>query len=52
MGFNKYLKLDLAAINALMIFPKAGIDSRFAASEKQSHKTLVEYLDRCKTAMG
>jgi hypothetical protein len=26
MSLNKYLKLDLAAINALMIFPKAGLE--------------------------
>ena len=46
------MKLDLAAINALMIMPKAGIEQRFAAFDNTQHLTLVEYLNRCKTAMG
>lgn len=50
MGFAKFLKLDLAAINALMIFPKAGIQQLFAS--KNQAMTLVDYLDRCKTSMG
>jgi DNA mismatch repair ATPase MutS len=46
------MRLDIAAINALMIFPKPGIEQRFIASENNKQMNLVDYLDRCRTAMG
>lgn len=43
------MKLDLAAINALMIFPKPGV-KQFESNGTAN--TLIEYLDRCNTPMG
>lgn len=43
------MKLDLAAINALMIFPKSGV-KQFESNGTAN--TLIEYLDRCNTPMG
>ncbi|CAD8043757.1 unnamed protein product [Paramecium primaurelia] len=48
-NLNKFMRLDLAAINALMIFPKQGI-KQFDSGNNAS--TLVDYLDRCITQMG
>lgn len=49
ININKFMKLDLAAINALMIFPKSGV-KQFESNGTAN--TLIEYLDRCNTPMG
>ena len=45
---NNYMKLDLAAINALSIFPK-NFEEKKGMSEAG---TLVDLLDKCKTQIG
>lgn len=44
-----FMKLDLAAINALSIFPKASGISNYAQDE---NATLLGLLDKCKTQIG
>lgn len=48
------MKLDLAAINALLIFPKAQDEHRrlLMGSSEQTFGTLVDLLDKCKTQIG
>lgn len=45
---NNYMKLDLAAMNALSIFPKT-LDDKKTINEAG---TLIELLDKCKTQIG
>ncbi|EGR30181.1 hypothetical protein IMG5_138850, partial [Ichthyophthirius multifiliis] len=51
---NKFMKLDLAAINALLIFPKQQDQYRksLMGGAEQSFQTLVDLLDKCKTQIG
>ena len=44
---SNYMKLDLAAINALSIFPK-----NFEDKKGNEAGTLVDLLDKCKTQIG
>ena len=44
---TNYMKLDLAAINALSIFPK-----NFEEKKGSEAGTLVDLLDKCKTQIG
>jgi DNA mismatch repair protein MSH2 len=46
---SNFMKLDLAAINALSIFPKASGISNYNQDE---NSTLLGLLDKCKTQIG
>merc|ERR1712194_701433 len=48
-SLNNIMKLDLAAINALSIFPRL---SEFKKGLELENDTLIGVLDRCKTAIG
>ncbi|EAR92979.2 DNA mismatch repair MutS family DNA-binding domain protein, putative (macronuclear) [Tetrahymena thermophila SB210] len=51
---NNFMKLDLAAINALLIFPKEKDIQRrnLMGGQENNFSTLVDLLDKCKTQIG
>lgn len=51
MILNNFMKLDLAAINALLIFPKEKDIQRrnLMGGQENNFSTLVDLLDKCKT---
>lgn len=51
-SLNTFMKLDLAAFNALSIFPKNLDDVKHSAENQQQANTLIQLLDRCRTQIG
>lgn len=54
LNLSKHMKLDLAAINALLIFPKQQdlYRKNLMGGQENNFSTLIDLLDKCKTQIG
>lgn len=51
MVLSNFMKLDLAAVNALLIFPKQqdAYRKNLMGGQENNFSTLLDLLDKCKT---
>ena len=52
MSLNTFMRLDMAALTALSIFPKNIEELKKGPKIEEKNHTLVEILDKCRTAIG